>query len=108
MISRFLVIGLICAATFGAKPSFAAPDEYDDSQSNPFRIAAYLMYPVGWLAEWIVFRPFHFMVSATEPQEAFFGHRPHPPRGIRLEFSDKQSSGRSDRGADDIGHVVSP
>ena len=79
MISRFLVIGLICTATFGAKPSFAAPDEYDDSQSNPFRIAAYLMYPVGWLAEWIVFRPFHFMVSATEPQEAFFGHRPHPP-----------------------------
>ncbi len=79
MLSRFLVIGLICAATFGAKPSFAAPDEYDDSQSNPFRIAAYLMYPVGWLAEWIVFRPFHFMVSATEPQEAFFGHRPHPP-----------------------------
>jgi outer membrane protein OmpA-like peptidoglycan-associated protein len=79
MISRFLVIGLICAATFGAKPSFAAPDEYDDSQSNPFRIAAYLMHPVGWLAEWIVFRPFHFMVSATEPQEAFFGHRPHPP-----------------------------
>src|SRR5437867_10398330 len=71
MISRFLVIGLICAATFGAKASFAAPDEYDDSQSNPFRIAAYLMYPVGWLAEWIVFRPFHFMVSATEPQEAF-------------------------------------
>jgi outer membrane protein OmpA-like peptidoglycan-associated protein len=79
MIARFLVIGLICAATFGAKPSFAAPDEYDDSQSNPFRIAAYLMYPVGWLAEWIVFRPFHFMVSATEPQEAFFGHHPHPP-----------------------------
>ena len=79
MMSRFLVIGLICAATFGAKPSFAAPDEYDDSQSNPFRIAAYLMHPVGWLAEWIVFRPFHFVVSATEPQEAFFGHRPHPP-----------------------------
>ena len=79
MLSRFLVIGLICAFTFGAKATFAAPDEYDDSQSNPFRIAAYLMHPVGWLAEWIVFRPFHFLVSATEPQEAFFGHRPHPP-----------------------------
>jgi outer membrane protein OmpA-like peptidoglycan-associated protein len=79
MLSRFVVIGLICATTLGAKPSFAAPDEYDDSQSNPFRIAAYLLHPVGWLAEWIVFRPFHFMVSATEPQEAFFGHRPHPP-----------------------------
>jgi OOP family OmpA-OmpF porin len=43
------------------------------------RVAAYLLHPVGWLAEWIVFRPLHFIVSATEPQEAFFGHRPHPP-----------------------------
>jgi outer membrane protein OmpA-like peptidoglycan-associated protein len=38
-----------------------------------------LLHPVGWLTEWLVFRPFHFIVSATEPQEAFFGHRPHPP-----------------------------
>jgi outer membrane protein OmpA-like peptidoglycan-associated protein len=37
------------------------------------------VHPVGWLAEWLVFRPFHFLVSATEPQEAVFGHRPHPP-----------------------------
>lgn len=79
MLSRFLVIGLICGMTFGATATFAAPDEYDDSQSNPFRVAAYLMHPVGWLAEWIIFRPFHLLVSATEPQEAFFGHRPHPP-----------------------------
>jgi outer membrane protein OmpA-like peptidoglycan-associated protein len=79
MLRRFLVIGLICALTFGTQATFAAPDEYDDSQSNPFRVAAYLMHPVGWLAEWIVFRPFHFLVSATEPQEAIFGHRPHPP-----------------------------
>jgi outer membrane protein OmpA-like peptidoglycan-associated protein len=79
MLSRLLVIGLIVASTFTSKATFAASDEYDDSQSHPLRVAAYLMYPVGWLAEWIVFRPFHFIVSATEPQEAFFGHRPHPP-----------------------------
>ena len=79
MPSRLLIIGLIFISTLSAKATFAAPDEYDDSQSNPFRVAAYLMHPVGWLAEWIIFRPFHFMVSATEPQEAFFGHRPHPP-----------------------------
>jgi len=62
-----------------ARAVLAASDEYDDSQSNPLRIAAYLLHPVGWLAEWTIFRPFHFLVSATEPQEAFFGHRPHPP-----------------------------
>lgn len=65
--------------TGGVRPSLAAPDEYDDSQSHPLRVAAYLLHPVGWLTEWIVYRPFHFIVSATKPQEAFFGHRPHPP-----------------------------
>ena len=76
---RSFVAALALAATFCANTALAAPDEYDDSQSNPFRIAAYLLYPVGWLAEWVVLRPFHFMVSATEAQEAFFGHQPHPP-----------------------------
>jgi outer membrane protein OmpA-like peptidoglycan-associated protein len=79
LIVRSYVVALVLISTLGTKTVLAAPDEYDDSQSNPLRIAAYLMHPVGWLAEWIVFRPFHFMVSATEPQEAFFGHRPHPP-----------------------------
>ncbi|HEX9786755.1 MAG TPA: OmpA family protein, partial [Candidatus Binatia bacterium] len=79
MIARSFVIGLIFLSAVGTKTVFAAPDEYDDSQSNPLRIAAYLLHPIGWLAEWTLFRPFHFLVSATEPQEAFFGHRPHPP-----------------------------
>jgi outer membrane protein OmpA-like peptidoglycan-associated protein len=66
--------------TFAAAGSaFAAPDEYDDSQSHPLRIVAYLLHPAAFLVEWTVFRPFHYLVSATEPQEAFFGHRPHPP-----------------------------
>ncbi len=77
--ARSLVIALVFFSALGSRAAIAEPDEYDDSQSNPLRIAAYLMYPVGWLAEWTVFRPFHFLVSATEPQEAFFGHRPHPP-----------------------------
>jgi outer membrane protein OmpA-like peptidoglycan-associated protein len=63
----------------GPKLSIAAPDEYDDSQSNPFRIAAYVAYPVGFVLEWMVFRPFHFIVSSSAPAEAFFGHFPHPP-----------------------------
>ena len=68
-----LVIGL------SAQTSSAAPDAYDDSQSHPLRILAYAWHPVGWLAEWTLFRPFHYLVSATRPQEAFFGHNSHPP-----------------------------
>jgi outer membrane protein OmpA-like peptidoglycan-associated protein len=57
----------------------AAWDEYDDSQSHPLRYIAYLAHPAGFVTEWLFFRPFHFLVSASPPQEAFFGHRPHPP-----------------------------
>ncbi len=64
---------------FAAQTSFAAPDEYDDSQSHPLRIVAYAFHPVGWLAEWTLFRPFHYLISATRPQQVFFGHNPHPP-----------------------------
>ena len=77
--SQIPLVAVVLWLTIGVKPGLAAPDEYDDSQSNPFRVAAYLLHPIGWLTEWIVYRPFHFLVSATQPQEAFFGHQPHPP-----------------------------
>jgi outer membrane protein OmpA-like peptidoglycan-associated protein len=77
--SRMVILVLTMWLTFGLKPSLAAWDEYDDSQSHPLRVVAYLAYPVAFLAEWLIFRPGHFLVSATEPQEALFGHRPHPP-----------------------------
>jgi outer membrane protein OmpA-like peptidoglycan-associated protein len=76
---RSFVIGLFFVVTLLTSSAQAAPDEYDDSQSNPLRVTAYLFYPVGWLAEWTIFRPFHFLVSATPQLEAFFGHNPHPP-----------------------------
>jgi outer membrane protein OmpA-like peptidoglycan-associated protein len=78
-ISRSLASVFMLVLVLQPQRLLAEWDDYDDSQSNPLRVAAYLFYPVGFLAEWIVFRPFHFLVSATEPQEAFFGHRPHPP-----------------------------
>jgi outer membrane protein OmpA-like peptidoglycan-associated protein len=71
-------VTLAMAIGLAGQASFAAPDEYDDSQSHPLRVLAYLTYPVGWLAEWTIFRPFHLLVSGTRAQEAFFGHTPHP------------------------------
>jgi outer membrane protein OmpA-like peptidoglycan-associated protein len=76
---RLTILLLTMSLAFGLKPSLAEWDEYDDSQSHPLRVVAYVAYPVAFLTEWIIFRPFHFLVSATEPQEALFGHRPHPP-----------------------------
>jgi len=76
---KYRIALLVASLALAARPAFAAPDEYDDSQSHPLRILAYLAYPAAFLTEWTIFRPFHFLVSATEPQEAFFGHTPHPP-----------------------------
>jgi peptidoglycan-associated lipoprotein len=76
---RLSLLVLPLCLMLGAKPVFAESDEYDDSQSHPLRVAAYLLHPIGWFTEWALFRPFHFIVSATKPQEAFFGHHPHPP-----------------------------
>ncbi|HVN86996.1 MAG TPA: hypothetical protein VMW17_19370 [Candidatus Binatia bacterium] len=59
------------------------PDEYDDMQSHPLRIAAYFAHPIGFTLEWLVFRPFHMLVS--QPTLApFFGHTPHSDEASAL------------------------
>lgn len=57
----------------------AFADEYDDSQSHPLRLTAYVLHPFGLLLEWFATRPFHAIVSATPETEYVSGHRPHPP-----------------------------
>ena len=77
-----LLIGLMVLwlALFGMPwKALAGPDEYDDSQSHPLRVLSYAVYPAALVAEWFIFRPIHFLVSATKPQEYVFGHKPHPP-----------------------------
>jgi len=51
-------------------------DAYDDSQSNPLRILAYLIHPVGFTLEWLVTRPFHEVVAQPD-LEPVFGHDDH-------------------------------
>ena len=61
---RFIAALLVTMVlTLPAAPLFAVPDDYDDMQSHPLRVAAYLIYPVGYTLEWLVFRPFHYVVS---------------------------------------------
>ncbi len=73
---RFLAAVLLTAMLAG--PAFAAApvDDYDDSQSHPFRIAAYLLNPVGYALEWIIFRPMHWVVAQPNLLEVF-GHTSH-------------------------------
>jgi hypothetical protein len=69
-------VALAIVLSLSAGPAAAAPDEYDDTQSYPLRVAAYLVYPVGYALEWMIFRPFHYLVSRPD-LEPVFGHKPH-------------------------------
>ena len=74
---RFAVAALfamVLACTAG--PAAAVPDDYDDMQSHPLRIAAYLLYPIGYTAEWLISRPFHYLVSRPRLDQVF-GHATH-------------------------------
>ena len=75
---RLVATGLLALIlTLTAGVAAAVPDEYDDSQSNPLRLAAYLVTPVGVGLEWLIFRPFHYIVSRPY-LEPIFGHQsPH-------------------------------
>jgi len=78
---RLVAAGLLAVTlVFTAGPALAVPDAYDDTQSNPLRVAAYLVYPIGFTAEWLIFRPFHYIVSRPY-LEPVFGHGPHEELG---------------------------
>jgi hypothetical protein len=51
-------------------------DDYDDSQSHPLRLIAYLVHPIGYTLEWLVTRPFHELVAQPD-LEPVFGHTSH-------------------------------
>jgi len=76
---RYFVVVFLGILLFTPQRAFASGDEYDDSQSHPLRVVAYVVHPVGVLLEWIAARPFHALVSATPTLEYIFGHNPHPP-----------------------------
>jgi len=75
---RKLIMVMAAVALLGsAQISFAGgADDYDDSQSHPLRLAAYIIHPIGWTLEWLVTRPFHELVA--QPDLApIFGHASH-------------------------------
>jgi hypothetical protein len=74
--ARKLLAASLLACVAAMPVSASAQDAYDDTQSHPLRLAAYALHPVGFVLEWLVTRPIHFVVSqpALEP---VFGHEPH-------------------------------
>jgi hypothetical protein len=74
---KHLLAALVIIAAMALPAAAAQPvDQYDDSQSDPFRVAAYILYPVGYTLEWVIFRPMHWVVAQPK-LERVFGHQPH-------------------------------
>jgi hypothetical protein len=76
----------LAAATAGAQELYdvdgrSQPDrysdeyEYEDAFSNPLRLAYYAIYPIGYTIEWLVMRPFHYVISRPG-LDKFFGYTP--------------------------------
>ena len=75
---RKFIMAVAAVALLGsAQLSFAGgADDYDDSQSHPLRLAAYIIHPIGYTLEWLVTRPFHELIA--QPDLApIFGHASH-------------------------------
>lgn len=54
---------------------YADEYEYEDAFSNPLRLGYYLIYPIGYTVEWLVMRPFHYVISRPG-LDKFFGYTP--------------------------------
>ena len=85
-----LAISLACFLAVGALPTVAtaASDvdeyhEYDDSVLNPFRIAYHLIYPFGYATEWLIGRPFHYIISRPGLDKVFGYQEPGSDEATR-------------------------
>jgi hypothetical protein len=79
------VISLVGLGTGVSRATTRQTDQYDDSLTHPLLIAYHLAYPVGFAAEWLIGRPFQYMISRPY-LDRFFGYAPHEeesPRQMR-------------------------
>lgn len=71
-----VVAALAAVALVGCLASPArAQGQYDDGQAHPLRLVAYLVAPAGYLAEWLVTRPF-FRIVSQEDNAPIFSYTP--------------------------------
>jgi hypothetical protein len=70
---------LVCAAvlaSLGSPPPAQARDEYDPTRAgNPLKIVYYVVYPVAFTVDWLIFRPAYY-IGSCQPFRSLFGREP--------------------------------
>lgn len=87
-----LVVATLVAVTLslGAGTAWAdeASREYEDAIMHPLRLAAYAVHPVGFALEWLVGRPFHYVISRPY-LDKIFGYRPLEHEGQYRKYGER-------------------
>jgi len=65
------IVSLLGMGTGVARAAHSMSDEYDDSMMHPLRLAYYVLHPIGFAAEWLIGRPFHYIVSRPYLDQIF-------------------------------------
>jgi hypothetical protein len=55
------------------------PKEYQNEDSHPLRMMAYVLAPLGFALEWCVARPMHYVATETSLAPVFNGYQPEAP-----------------------------
>lgn len=67
----------ILAASLAAAGSPVRADDHDPKRAaHPLRVLAYVIHPIGVIADRLIVRPAHWVVH-HEPFQTLFGHEDH-------------------------------
>jgi len=104
-VKPLLAAFVLAAVTLAGQPA-RAHDAYSDAESNPLKIASYPVAVVGYVLEWMITRPVHFLASQPPLQRPFS----YEPTYNALDVSDPYlpSQGRGGRDGSQDAQVLTP
>ena len=83
----------LVAATVAAQP-VSAHDAYSDAESHPLKIASYPVAVAGYVLEWLITRPVHFLASQPQLQRPMNYEPTYNALDIPDPYLPSQASGR--------------
>lgn len=63
-------------------------DEYEDSITHPLRLAYFALHPAGVALEWLIGRPFHYIISRPHLRN-IFGYYPPDEEGTYRRLGER-------------------